>query len=239
VASRVDDRGYNQGFEWTPAQRIRMERRAEAILEAVAPKEGDRMLELGCGTGELASMLAGASRAFVTGVDLCVPFIEEAARAFAGERLNYVAADLSQPEGRERLGDGWGAIVGNGILHHLYFGIDPALVSMRQMLRPGGRLVFWEPNLFNPYVYAIFSFAPLRRLARLEPDEMAFTPAWIRGHLAAAGFTRIDVSFRDFLLPVMPEVLIPAVVRTGALLERLPVVNRVAQSLFICASAPD
>lgn len=238
MASRVDDRGYNQGFAWTPAQRIRMERRAEAILDAALPKDGDRLLELGCGTGELASMLAGRTRAFVTGVDLCVPFVEEATRAFANERLNYVAADLSVAEGRERLGDGWAAIVGNGILHHLYFAIDPALVSMRQTLRPGGKLVFWEPNLFNPYVYAIFSFGPLRKLARLEPDEMAFTPAWIRGHLAAAGFTQIEVSFRDFLLPVMPEAMIPAVVRVGDVLERLPVVNRVAQSLFICASAP-
>lgn len=238
MASLVDDRGYHQGYRWTPTQRVRMERRAQAILDTLAPQEGDRLLELGCGTGELAQMLASNTRALVTGVDLCVPFIEQATSAFAGERLNFVAADLSQAEGRARLGSGWSAIVGNGILHHLTFGIGPALTSMRQLLRPGGRLVFWEPNLFNPYVFAIFSFGPLRKLTKLEPDEMAFTPRWIRDHLAAAGFTGIEVSFRDFLVPVVPLPLVPAIAQVGALVEQIPIVKRLAQSLFITASAP-
>ncbi len=236
MASLVDDRGYNQGFRWTPTQRVRMERRAQAILDTVEPQKGDRVLELGCGTGELAHLLSSNTQAFVTGVDLCVPFIEQATQAFASERLSYVAADLSKAEDRQRLGGDWGAIVGNGILHHLYYGIEPALKSMHGLLKPGGRFVFWEPNLFNPYVFAIFSFKPLRKITKLEPDEMAFGPRWIRRHLANAGFTQIDVRFRDFLVPVIPLALVPAVARVGSLVEQIPVLNRAAQSLFISAT---
>jgi SAM-dependent methyltransferase len=233
VPSIVDDRGFNQGFTWNPTQEVRMRRRAEAILD-VLPSGTQRVLEWGCGTGELAHFLAGP-RADVTAADLCAPFIESAIKNFGRQGLSYVVADLAQPDGRASLGDGWDAIVGNGILHHLYHHIEPALTSMRAMLKPGGRFVFWEPNLFNPYVFALFSFEPLRKLGKLEPDEMAFGPGWVFDHLRRAGFTDIDVSFRDFLVPNLPFALVPAAVSVGAVLEKVPVARRLAQSLFITA----
>lgn len=234
MTSIVDDRGFNQGFKWNPTQEVRMKRRAEAILEALSPRH-QRVLEWGCGTGELAHFLATDS-AEVTGADLCAPFIEQAARNFAHPRLRFVEANLATEAGRASLGGEWDAIVGNGILHHLYHHIGAALGSMRSMLRQGGRFVFWEPNLFNPYVFAAFSFQPLRQLAKLEPDEMAFTPGWIEGHLRAAGFRDIEVTFRDFLVPNLPFALVPLVTRAGAVAEQLPGVKRLAQSLFITAT---
>ena len=236
MPSLVDDRGYNQGFRWTPTQEVRIHRRSSAILEAARASPGDRILEVGCGTGELAHFLARDTRARVTGVDLCQPFIEQATRAFANDTLDFVTADLSKDEDVKRLGSDFNAIVGNGILHHLYYNIDTALPGLARLLRPKGRFVFWEPNLFNPYVFAIFSFGPLRKLAKLEPDEMAFTPSWIRARLAAAGFGEIEVEFRDFLLPVVPFALVPLVTRAGAIAEKVPAINRLAQSLFISAT---
>jgi SAM-dependent methyltransferase len=234
VPSIVDDRGFNQGFSWNPTQEVRMRRRAEAILEAL-PAGPQKVLEWGCGTGELAHFLSNGSSK-VTGADLCAPFIEQATKNFGRQNLTFVETNLATEDGRAKLGRDWDAIVGNGILHHLYHHIDEALVSMRSMLRPGGRFVFWEPNLFNPYVFATFSFAPLRKLTRLEPDEMAFTPKWIEGHLRTAGFSAIDVSYRDFLVPNLPFSLVPLVTGAGAVVEKLPVVRRLAQSLFITAT---
>ncbi len=234
MPSIVDDRGFNQGYAWTPTQEVRMKRRAEAILSAL-PIGTQRVLEWGCGRGELAHFLA-ADTAHVTGTDLCGPFIEEATRRFGHERLRFVQSNLATEMGRKALGNEWDAIVGNGILHHLYFHIDDALQSMRAMLKPGGRFVFWEPNLFNPYVFATFSFMPLRELTKLEPDEMAFTPRWIIRHLRRAGFSDIEVSFRDFVLPNLPFQLVSTVAKVGAIVEQLPVVNRLAQSIFITAN---
>lgn len=237
MPSIVDDRGFNQGFQWSPTQETRMRRRAEAILEALPARGAEqRVLEWGCGTGELAHFIAEGSRSDVTAADLCAPFIEQAVQRFGRERLTYKVADLASEEGRASLGAGWDAIVGNGILHHLVNHIGPALSSMRSMLRDGGRFVFWEPNLWNPYVFALFSFGPLRRLGKLEPDEMAFTPRWIAGHLREAGFKNIEVSFRDFLVPNLPEKLVPLVTRVGDVVEKVPVANRLAQSLFITAN---
>lgn len=212
-----------------------MRRRAEAILEVTPGASRRRVLELGCGTGELASFLAAAEDANVTGVDLCQPFVERAQQRFGHSRLQFVQADLGLEVDRQRLGDGWTALVGNGILHHLYYRIDEALASLFAMLAPQGRFVFWEPNVFNPYVFAIFRLGPLRKLAKLEPDEMAFTPRWISQRLARAGFGEISVKCRDFLIPAVPRALVPAVVAVGDVAERLPAVNYLAQSLFITA----
>jgi SAM-dependent methyltransferase len=239
MASIVDDRGYNQGFEWTPTQEARIERRARAILDEVELRAGDRVMEIGCGTGELAHLIADGTTASVLGVDLCQPFVDQANERFASDRLRFVQADVSTHEGFERVGgSGFTAVVGNGILHHLYYTIDDALAGMRRLLAPGGRLVFWEPNVFNPYVFAIFKLAPLRKLAKLEPDEMAFSPMWITKHLHAAGFVDVEVSYRDFLVPIVPARLVGVVSRVGDVVEQIPGLKRLAQSLFVCATAP-
>ena len=129
-------------------------------------------------------------------------------------------------------------IVGNGILHHLYYDLPASLRSMRELLVAGGRIVFLEPNLHNPYVYLIFSRPKLRRMARLEPDEMAFSRKHAISHLRDAGFTGVEVEYRDFLVPGVPGFLIPAIVSLGRIAEQTPGVKQMAQSLFISATAP-
>lgn len=242
MASIVDERGFNQGFKLTVAQRLRLRRRAQAIaneldLPPVGPDRRQvRILELGCGTGELAAELADLTKAAVTGVDLSPKFVETAANLHRLPGLDFMVADLSKPppELERRRYD---SIVGNGILHHLYHELDSFLPAIKQWLRPGGKIVFWEPNVANPYIYLIFTYAPFRRWARLEPAEMAFSRRRIVAMLQAADYTNIRVDTRDFLLPNTPTCLVGATVKFGFVLERTPVLRTWAQSLFIRAEA--
>jgi 2-polyprenyl-3-methyl-5-hydroxy-6-metoxy-1,4-benzoquinol methylase len=231
MASIQDDRGYNQGFQPSRALEIRTRRRRDYILEHARVPAGGRILEMGCGTGQLSYLLAEASQAQVVGSDICRPFIEEARKTYPHPRLTYEVFDSNRDLEIGR----FNAIVGNGILHHLYRNLDAALAQIRQTLEPGGRIVFLEPNLLNPYVFLIFSFAPLRKLARLEPDEMAFGRAFIRSRLERNGFAKIEVEYKDFLLPNTPDAFIGPVIQLGDWLEKLPVINRAAQSIFISA----
>lgn len=236
----VDERGYNQIFAASPAQAMRLRRRVQAIITALPDHAGtasSRILELGCGMGEMALLLAEATSAHVTGVDLSEKFIEHARATHSRANLDFMIADLtrqSPPADRE----GYDAITGNGILHHLYHHLDEVLPALRRWLKPGGRLIFWEPNLWNPYVFLIFSLPALRRAARLEPDEMAFTPGFIRRRLQRAGYGNIRVVTRDFLLPTTPAALIRPAVTISDTLDRLPLINRAAQSLFLIAEKP-
>ncbi len=238
MANIVDERGYNQIFAPGPAQALRLRRRARAIISALPGSGGDRhLLELGCGMGELARQLAEQTEARVTGVDLSDKFIAHARATHRLPNLNFVLADLTRQSPAADQ-DRYDAITGNGILHHLYHHLDEVLPALHRWLKPGGRLIFWEPNLWNPYVFLIFSIPVLRRAAQLEPDEMAFTPGFIRHRLQCAGYGNIRVATRDFLLPNTPAALIRPAVAISDALDRLPLINHAAQSLFLIAEKP-
>jgi 2-polyprenyl-3-methyl-5-hydroxy-6-metoxy-1,4-benzoquinol methylase len=241
MASIIDERGFNQGYELTTAQKIRIKRRASVIVfEMHLPTNpGETLdadiLEVGCGTGELSLELAKITGARVTGMDLSQKFIDYAIANHHYPNLRFLVADLdgspSKPPPEK-----YDYIVGNGILHHLYSQLDHFLPMLGRWLVPGGRIIFWEPNLRNPYVFLIFKVAILRRMARLEPDEMAFTPKFVRKKLQAAGFSHVRAIPRDFLLPNTPVSLISTVIKVGDLLERVPVLRACAQSVFLTAT---
>ncbi len=232
--NKKDDRGYNQGWADSYSTRVRAERRCDALIASMQVEPGRNILEIGCGTGDIAFMLAQKTNMQVLGTDLCVPFIEEAKKEFIHPTLRYDILDFNKiDEFKENRFD---YIVGNGILHHLYYHLDEALVNLRLLLKPGGKIIFWEPNLYNPYIYLIFSFQGLRKKAALEPDEMAFSKPFIEAKLKKAGFSEIQVSYRDFLLPGIPDALIKPSVVIGNVLEKIPLINKVSQSIFIEAS---
>jgi 2-polyprenyl-3-methyl-5-hydroxy-6-metoxy-1,4-benzoquinol methylase len=239
MSNVVDERGYNQIFKPTTAQVIRLRRRAEAIAaemgSPVSPATRRlKILELGCGTGGLAYHLARLTGAEITGVDLSHQFIDQARALHQHERLTFFVADISQTLPRSE-SEKYDYIVGNGILHHLYPHLDSFLPALAGWLLPRGRLIFWEPNLKNPYVYLIFSIPALRRFAKLEPDEMAFTPHFARQKLKQAGFGRVEITTRDFLLPNTPGFLVRAAIAADSILEKIPLVRSMAQSIFFTA----
>jgi len=232
--NKKDDRGYNQGWADSVSTNIRAERRCDAMIASMKLEPEGSILEIGCGTGDIAYMLAQKSNMHVLGTDLCVPFIEEARKNFIHPKLTYDFLDFN------KIGDfkekRFNYIVGNGILHHLYHHLDNALVNLKTLLKPEGKIIFWEPNIYNPYVHLIFSYPYFREKAHLEPDEMAFSKPFITKKLKQAGYTNIDVSFRDFLLPGIPEVLVKPSIVVGDVIEKIPLLRCVSQSIYIEAS---
>ncbi|RYY56472.1 MAG: class I SAM-dependent methyltransferase [Chitinophagaceae bacterium] len=232
--SIVDDRGYNQGFRETPALRKRMERRAQWMIDLMDRDENKKVLEIGCGTGFVSWYIARQTGMQVTGSDLCVPFIEEARIKYPLSNLVYDTIDFNTEA--SGINDQYDYIIGNGILHHLYYNLDAVLQSFRKLLRPEGRIIFMEPNIYNPYVAAIFKVAPMRKWAKLEPDEMAFSRSFINAKLKSAGFRNIDTRYKDFLLPGVTSFLIRPSIVVGNLLEKTPL-KVISQSILITADA--
>lgn len=236
MASIKDDRGYNQGFAPSLSTTVRMKRRTELLLSGMTITPATRILEIGCGTGEVSYWMAEQTPAQVLGTDLCVPFIEDAKKKYQLPNLEYAVVDFNTPGSFS--GQTFDYIVGNGILHHLYHNLDEASLSMRRLLKERGKIIFLEPNFYNPYIYLIFSYPMLRAKAKLEPDEMAFSKSFSIGVLARAGFEDIRVEYKDFLLPGIPDFLITPSIMAGTVLEKIPLVNKVAQSIFITARKP-
>lgn len=230
----VDDRGYNQVWERNETFKIRIERRAELIINEMDKKdETINVLEIGSGTGEISYFIANKTKANVLGIDLCQPFVDGANNEFKLSNLNFMNLDFNHPE--KLMGMKFDYIIGNGILHHLYYQLDSALVNIHALLKDGGKFIFMEPNIYNPYCYLIFKFDTFRKLAKLEPDEMAFSRNFIKQKLQKARYQQVKVSYKDFLLPNTPSFLVKPIIWVGDIIEKIFPLNRVTQSIFICA----
>jgi 2-polyprenyl-3-methyl-5-hydroxy-6-metoxy-1,4-benzoquinol methylase len=236
MSSIKDERGYNQGFQDSLALRIRTERRCDEILKEMDLSRPARILELGCGTGEMANYLATKTNNEVIGTDLSPSFIKTASDRFSKNNLHFQVLDLNSEDLSSQIQGEFDYIVGNGILHHLYNNLDKMLFRFQDILKPQGKLLFWEPNIYNPYVFLIFSFPVLRKLAHLEPDEMAFSKTFIKKKLINSGYHPISVKCKDFLLPNVPDKLINPIIKIGAQLEKFKISSWSAQSLFISAT---
>lgn len=228
-----DDRGFNQVWADSKSTRVRAERRCDYMISQMQLDPSKSVMEIGCGTGKNCFMLAQKTGMEILGTDLCVPFIEEAKRNFQLPNLRFDILDFNKAD--QFQGEKFDYIIGNGILHHLYYQLDSAFVNMKALLKPKGKIIFIEPNLYNPYVYFIFSYDMLRKATHLEPDEMAFTKGFAKEKLKKAGYQNIQVEYKDFLLPGIPDALITPSVVVGDALEKIPLINKVSQSIFITA----
>src|SRR4051812_20707877 len=66
-----------------------------ALVELLAPRPGERVLDLGCGTGHLAAQIAAAG-AEVVGIDRAATMVEQARRAYPDLRFEVgEATDFS------------------------------------------------------------------------------------------------------------------------------------------------
>jgi SAM-dependent methyltransferase len=213
----------------TPAGRRRQEIRATTLATHAGAAAGDRILEIGCGTGEYSRRIAKLTPATLVSLDVA-PAAAAQARHATGQDACVVGADV------ERLpfaAATFAAVLGNAVLHHLR--LEHALPELLRVLRPGGRFCFAEPNLLNPHVFVEKSVPWVARRLDDSPGETAFIRWRLRRELEAAGLVEITIRPFDFLYPIVPGALVAAVERIGRVLERAPVVREIAGSLLITA----
>lgn len=108
-------------------------RNGQDLVGELAPRPGERILDAGCGTGELAAALADAG-AEVVGVDSSPGMIDRARERFP--HLDLRLADLRELD----FDAGFDAVLSNAVLHWIP-DAPAAAASMAAALRPGGRLV--------------------------------------------------------------------------------------------------
>ncbi|MFI6739098.1 class I SAM-dependent methyltransferase [Nonomuraea sp. NPDC050451] len=105
------------------------------IAGQVAASGAGHVLDVGCGTGNLAALLLRRA-ATVTGLEPDPATARVAAERFAGDpAVTIVQTDFAGRDQRRR----WDAVTLVAVLHHLP--LVPTLRDLRGCLAPGGRLV--------------------------------------------------------------------------------------------------
>jgi SAM-dependent methyltransferase len=170
LASRWSPTDYAQNAAFVPAL-------GDAVLQMLAPRPGELILDVGCGDGALTMRIAEAG-ARVIGLDSS-PEMVEAARA---RGLDAFVADAEKME-FDRFGQ-FDAVFSNAALHWM---LDPDAVAngIFRALRAGGRFVGEMGGAGN--------LATLRRALRDELTARGYAmpaqdPAW---YADVADFTRL------------------------------------------------
>ena len=215
----------------SPAGKVRAKRRAQLIIKNADLTDSQVVVEIGCGNGNFTNFFSKTG-AYINALDISPELINMAKQhAIQNERVNFLCQRFEdyQPKCPVQ------AVIGSSVLHHL--DLKPSLQNIYQILEPGGRIAFAEPNFLNPQIFAERTF--LRPfLAHVSPDETAFTRCGISRKLSQAGFTNVNVTPFDWLHPAVPKKFIPIVLQIGIVLEKIPIVKEFSGSLLITAQKP-
>jgi len=138
-----------------------------------------RVLDCGCGTGQLTNFLGIAQRS-VFGTDMCVNSLklaEDFRKTHELELVNFLQMNIFRPVFRPGIFD---VVICNGVLHHT---ADPekGLATLATLVKPGGHLVIGLYHRFGRI------WTDLRRAAFRVLGEGA---AWLDPRIRQAGLTK-------------------------------------------------
>jgi SAM-dependent methyltransferase len=189
------------GLRWAerqPVQDILLQPVADILIDRAKIKAGERVLDVGCGSGSTSFAFARAvgSSGHVTGVDISAPMLSRAREVTpAGAPVEFILADATihsfAPDSFDLLASRFGVM----------FFADPALsfANMRRAMRRPGRLAFacWREPRENPFfmvpLQAVYKHVPkLPPVGPEDPGPFAFaSEERVTRILKAAGFSSV------------------------------------------------
>ena len=200
------------GQRWAqrqPVQDILLQPIADLIADRAKIRTGERVLDVGCGSGSTTFAFAKAvgPTGHVMGIDISAPMLERARQVTpAGSPVEFALADATihpfTPESFDLLASRFGVM----------FFADPtrSFTNLRKAIRRTGRLAFacWRQPRENPFfmlpLQAAYQHVPkMPQVGPEEPGPFAFAAEErVKRILGAAGFSEIAMEPVDLALDV-------------------------------------
>lgn len=226
---KLTRKGAESIWNWSsPAGQRRADRRAGYLFSVGKIGEGDRVLEIGCGTGLFTRKVWELSKANITATDLSEDLLSIAKQQDGIGSGDYQIGDAMDLQFPNKTFD---VVFGSSILHHLDF--DRSLREIFRVLKVGGRMVFAEPNMLNPQIFIQKNIPFIKRWLGDSPDETAIIRWRFAKIMKKIGFSNIKIFTYDFLHPSTPKSLIGIVNTLGIFIENIPLLKEIAGSVVI------
>jgi len=212
---------------------VKLRWRALTVRHCFHVLPGESILELGAGSGlwteHLATTLNGENRitATVFNKDLAV---EAAERNLPNTEFVHVTDFNELPA------ESYDYVVGTAILCHDQYAQN--LAALYRLLKPGGQLLFFEANYWNPQVFLKNMIRPLGRWSGDAECQIGMRKYQLMKQSSHQGFTHIEVIPYDIVHARTPRSLIAAVQSTAFILEHAPVVRELCGTLYIWLVKP-
>jgi SAM-dependent methyltransferase len=167
--------------------------RLNRILRARIP-EGQRVLDLGCGSGHL---LAALNPARGVGIDVAASAVDSARRAHRGRNLHFFEGDVADRRLLAQVGGPFDAIVMVNVVTHLT-DVQRTLEGLHPLCHPRTRVFIYSySRLWQP----MLRLAEAVGLKHRQPPEAWLPPEEIKNMLALADYEVVRDD-RQILFPV-------------------------------------
>ena len=210
---------------------IKLRWRALTVRHSFHILPGESILELGAGSGlwteHLADVLPDQNP--ITGA----VFNRNLLRTSARDSLRFLYIENLS---RELQPESFDYVVGTAILCHN--GYEQNLRSLYRLLKPGGQILFFEANYWNPQVALKNAIPWLSRKIGNAPCQIGLRRYRLMKMASRQGFTEIDVIPYDIVHARTPRRLVHSLQSAAFLAEHTPVLREICGTLYIRARKP-
>jgi len=213
---------------------IKLRWRALTVRHCLQVLPGEAILEVGAGSGlwtqHLASVFRGENP--ITAAVFNHDYVAAAEEKSLSNARFVEVADLSS----DLPAESFDYIVGTAILCHDLYAQN--LAALRRLLKPGGRILFFEANFWNPQVAIKNVIRPVGRWAGDAPCQVGMRTYKLMQKASAQGFTHLEIIPYDIIHPRIPTSLVQFFQSIAFIFEQAPVLRELCGTLYILAQKP-
>ncbi|GAA4436194.1 hypothetical protein GCM10023091_13860 [Ravibacter arvi] len=134
-----------------------VQRHIQEIVSFAGIQRKDQVIDIACGMGKYTLNLLRQGFQ-VEGLDLS-PFLLQQLLVYNDNRYQVKLHAADVLDAPEELNEKFDVVMGFMALHHFH-NLHACFQAMYRIAKPGGKVVFLEPNAFNPLYYAQIFFTP-------------------------------------------------------------------------------
>jgi len=212
---------------------LKLRWRALAVRHCFHVLPGETILELGSGSGlwteHLTTVLRGENP--IVGAVFNANFEGAAsAKKLPNVRFEEVSSLSDLPAGS------FDYVIGNAILCHDEYA--RSLGMIHRLLKPGGQILFFEANYWNPQAIVKNLVPAIGRWTGNVACQIGLRKYKLMRIASQQGFIEIDVIPYDIIHPLTPRFAISTLQSLAFALEHMPFIKELCGTLYIWARKP-